>query len=48
MDQREQYGKIPRLQRCAEIQPVKRVSVKRGWDLGLTPACVFTQMTPER
>jgi hypothetical protein len=22
-------------------------SIKRGWDFGLTPACVFTQVTPE-
>jgi hypothetical protein len=21
--------------------------IKRGWDFGLTPACVFTQMLPE-
>ena len=32
---------------CAEVEPVKGVTVKRGWDFGLTPACVFTQVTPE-
>jgi hypothetical protein len=32
---------------CAEVEPVKGVPIKRGWDFGLTPACVFTQVTPD-
>lgn len=29
---------------CADVEPVKGVPIKRGWDFGLTPACVFTQV----
>src|ERR1700733_3205617 len=32
---------------CAEVDPIKGVAIKRGWDFGLTPAVVFTQMLPE-
>lgn len=32
---------------CAEVEPVKGVKIKRGWDFGLTPACIFTQLRPE-
>ena len=32
---------------CAEVEPVKGVSIARGWDFGLTPACVFTQVLPD-
>jgi hypothetical protein len=32
---------------CADVEPVKGVSIKRGWDFGLTPACVFTQIHPD-
>jgi hypothetical protein len=32
---------------CAEVEPVKGVTIKRGWDFGLMPACVFTQMLPQ-
>jgi hypothetical protein len=32
---------------CTEINPVKGVPIKRGWDFGLTPACVFTQLLPD-
>ncbi|HWG75353.1 MAG TPA: hypothetical protein VN660_00995 [Steroidobacteraceae bacterium] len=32
---------------CAEVEPVKRVTIQRGWDFGLTPACVFTQVLPD-
>lgn len=32
---------------CAEVEPVKGVAIGRGWDFGLTPACVLTQVTPE-
>lgn len=32
---------------CMEVEPVKGVPIHRGWDFGLTPACVFTQVTPD-
>lgn len=32
---------------CAEVAPVKGVVIKRGWDFGLTPACIFTQVLPD-
>jgi hypothetical protein len=32
---------------CAEVEPVSGVAIRRGWDFGLTPACVFTQLHPD-
>ena len=32
---------------CAEVEPVKGVTIARGWDFGLEPACVFTQVLPD-
>lgn len=32
---------------CVEVEPIKGVVIKRGWDFGLTPACVFTQVLPD-
>jgi hypothetical protein len=32
---------------CAEVEPVPGVLIRRGWDFGLTPACVFTQVHPD-
>lgn len=32
---------------CAELEPVPGVVVQRGWDFGLTPACIFTQILPD-
>jgi hypothetical protein len=32
---------------CKEVEPVKGVAIRRGWDFGLTPACVFTQLHPD-
>lgn len=32
---------------CSEVEPIKGVKIKRGWDFGLTPACIFTQLRPE-
>jgi hypothetical protein len=32
---------------CAELEPIKGVTIQRGWDFGLTPACVFTQSLPD-
>jgi hypothetical protein len=32
---------------CSEVEPIKGVPIKRGWDFGLTPAVVFTQFLPE-
>lgn len=31
---------------CREAQPIEGVTIYRGWDFGLTPACVFAQETP--
>ena len=31
---------------CAEFQSLDKAPVYRGWDFGLTPACVFTQLAP--
>jgi len=32
---------------CVEVEPVKGVKIIRGWDFGLTPACIFTQVLPD-
>lgn len=32
---------------CAEVFPVPGVVIKRGWDFGLTPAVIFTQIHPD-
>jgi hypothetical protein len=32
---------------CAEVESVPGVTIKRGWDFGLTPACIFTQLLPD-
>jgi hypothetical protein len=32
---------------CAEVEPIPGVTIQRGWDFGLTPACVFTQLLPD-
>lgn len=32
---------------CQPCNPVPGRTIYRGWDFGLTPACVFTQVTPE-
>jgi hypothetical protein len=31
---------------CVEVEPVK-TTVYRGWDFGITPACVFSQILPD-
>lgn len=31
---------------CAEVKPMAYEPIYRGWDWGLTPSCVFCQMTP--
>lgn len=31
---------------CKPCSPVKNVTIIRGWDFGLTPSCVFTQLLP--
>jgi hypothetical protein len=33
---------------CAESGPVPGVTIQCGWDFGLTPACVFTQLLPDQ
>lgn len=32
---------------CQEVDPVSGPAVIRGWDFGLTPACVFSQVLPD-
>lgn len=32
---------------CVECGPTPGVVIKRGWDFGLTPCCVFSQVTPD-
>lgn len=32
---------------CAPVEPIPGVPIKRGWDFGLTPACIFTQVAPD-
>lgn len=32
---------------CAEVEPIKGIPIKRGWDFGLTPACIYTQTLPD-
>lgn len=32
---------------CMDVEPVSGVTITRGWDFGLTPACVFTQIHPD-
>ena len=31
---------------CGECKPVPGRTIYRGWDFGLTPACIFTQILP--
>ena len=31
---------------CKPCSPIKGKPIRRGWDIGLTPACTFTQMLP--
>lgn len=31
---------------CKECKPIKYSPIYRGWDFGLTPCCVFCQLTP--
>lgn len=30
-----------------DAEPVRMVKIRRGWDFGLTPACIFSQLRPE-
>jgi hypothetical protein len=32
---------------CQKIEPVEGSPIYRGWDFGLTPACVFSQILPD-
>jgi hypothetical protein len=32
---------------CVDVEPVPGVVIQRGWDFGLTPACVWTQIHPD-
>lgn len=31
---------------CADVEPVQKLTLYRGWDFGLTPACTLSQMLP--
>lgn len=31
---------------CKDVDPVPGIKIMRGWDFGLTPACVFAQILP--
>ena len=31
---------------CVDMEPTQGVTIYRGWDFGLTPACVFSQLLP--
>lgn len=31
---------------CRPVEYIERLPVYRGWDFGLTPACIFSQFTP--
>lgn len=31
---------------CVDVEPQRGVTIHRGWDFGLTPACVFSQILP--
>lgn len=32
---------------CKDVEPIPGVVIQRGWDFGLTPACIFTQIHPD-
>lgn len=32
---------------CADVEPQRGVDIVRGWDFGLTPACVWAQSLPD-
>ncbi len=32
---------------CREVEPIEGITIVRGWDFGLTPACVLTQVLPD-
>lgn len=31
---------------CAQVGPIKGIPIIRGWDFGLSPACIFAQLLP--
>lgn len=47
IDGRPVYPEYSDTTHCQEIQPIKGKPIKRGWDFGLFPACVFTQVAPD-
>ncbi|WP_338030241.1 hypothetical protein [Gluconacetobacter tumulicola] len=46
MEGRPVFGEYNDGFHCQECRTVPALPVYRGWDFGLTPACVFTQMLP--
>jgi hypothetical protein len=46
MDGKLVYPEYSDLIHCADMKPIKSLPIHRGWDFGLTPSCVFTQLSP--
>lgn len=46
MDGKAVYPEYSDIIHCAEVKPIKGLPIHRGWDFGLTPSCVLTQMSP--
>lgn len=47
MDGKPVYPEYKDRVHCQEVEPVPGPVVYRGWDFGLTPACVFSQILPD-
>lgn len=46
-DGRPIYGEYADNVHCKEVEPVFSAEIIRGWDFGLTPACVWAQVLPD-
>lgn len=46
IDGRAVYPEYSDTAHCVEIKGLSYCPMVRGWDFGLTPSCVFTQLTP--
>lgn len=46
MDGKLVYPEYSDIIHCAEVKPIRGLPIHRGWDFGLTPSCVFTQLSP--
>lgn len=47
MDGKPVYSDYNDRVHCQELNPVPGPTIYRGWDWGLTPACVFSQVLPD-